>query len=104
MQKAYPQFLWNGLNLRPLRVYFSEATVLSSVQDDGERAPSVTFQVPKPPLEESVDAYFQHCAINVGFGIGLFGNEQWTYSFLPIPEMNKFYGFNACSPARLQSN
>jgi len=87
---------WNGGNVRAPIMYFSDATALASIDQSGGTA-TMSFALTDKPFAANRGAHFQHYVLSIDPGIGLFRNEQATFHTPFIPELNQFYGHNACS-------
>ena len=85
--------LWNGMNLVPTYVYFTEKPTLATVNiKDGKS--SIAFQLPPKPFSDEWALSGQHIVISIDPGIGLYDNEIQTLHTIYLPELNEYYGRN----------
>ena len=86
--------LWNGRNLKPPLMCIEDERVLGSrSQSDG--IPSLTFELREKPFYEGHEVHTQHYVASIeplDFG----EDEQLTFGYPYLPELNDFYRVNAC--------
>lgn len=82
---------WNGLNVKAPIMHFEEKSTLAAVSERDGRI-SISFSLPEKPTEKQVSSFQQHLIASVSFGIGLFGNEQYTLKTPYLPGLNEYYG------------
>lgn len=82
--------IWNGLNLRPPLMRFSEQSVLASVSDEQSR-PVATFQVPTKPFFSEAELHSQTLALSIHPIVDIHTTEEVTFRAPYIPELNEFY-------------
>lgn len=87
--------IWNGLNVRPIQMYFLEKDTLAITHEKDGRT-SFTLQLPEKFVEPIPD--FQRMVISLDLEkIRLLFNrdrDNETLNFLYLPELNKYYGNN----------
>jgi hypothetical protein len=86
--------LWNGLNLKPPLMYIEDERVLGS-RSEGDSIPSLTFELREKPFYEGREVHTQHYVASIdplAFG----EDEQVTFSYPFLPELNDFYRREAC--------
>ena len=84
------EFLWNGLNVRPPMMHFSEVASLGVLVTQSGK-PRLSFGLTDKPF--AADTWFrsQHLVASLSFIGGLYGNEDYTLDPPYIPELNEFY-------------
>jgi len=84
------EHLWNGLNIRPPLMYFSEVASLGVLVTEPGK-PRLAFGLNDKPF--ATDAWFhsQHLVASLSFIGGLYGNEDYTLDPPYVPELNEFY-------------
>lgn len=94
---------WNGLNLKPAMYGWKEQSVLAFV-DEREPTPSLSFALPRKPIDGPGDLSQQCLAVSVR-GSDPYGQAADATFFPPyIPELNDFYGRRLLShPARVRA-
>lgn len=86
--------LWNGLNLKPPLMYMEDERVLAS-RSENDGIPSLTFELREKPFYEGYEVHTQHYVASIeplAFG----EDEQLTFGYPHLPELNDFYRGNAC--------
>ncbi len=86
--------MWNGLNLKPPLMYIEDERVLAS-RSENEGIPSLTFELREKPFYEGHEVHTQHYVAStepLAFG----EDEQVTFSYPFLPELNDFYRGEAC--------
>ncbi len=86
--------IWNGKNLKPAQMYVSDERVLAS-RSEKEGIPSLTFELREKPFYEEPQVQAQRYVASIHpltFG----EDEQVTFSYPFLPELNDFYRYNAC--------
>ena len=89
--------IWNGLNLKPPLMYIEDERVLAS-RSENEGIPSLTFELREKPFYEGHGVHTQHYVASIeplAFG----EDEQVTFSYPFLPELNDFYRYQACLAA-----
>jgi len=81
---------WNGLNLRPPMMYFSEAASLGVLVTESGK-PRLSFGLTDKPFAGDSWFHTQHLVASLSFSGGLYGNEDYTLEPPYIPELNEFY-------------
>lgn len=84
------EFLWNGLNLKPPMMHFSEVASLGVLVTEGEK-PKVSFGLNDRPYSGDVWFHTQHLVASVSFSAGLYGRDDFTLDPPYVPELNEFY-------------
>lgn len=84
--------LWNGLNIRPPVMYFSQEGALASVDNSDQRRPTISFLLPKKPVSEGHGIARQHLVVSIDTGIGLYDNDVATLHAPFLPFLNEYYG------------
>ncbi len=81
--------LLNGLNLKPPLMYIDDVRILASrSEDDG--VPSLTFELREKPFHTGHEVHTQHYVASID--PSAFGeDEQVTFSYPFLPELNDFY-------------
>lgn len=80
---------WNGLNVRPCMMYFSEVSVLGVLgRDNG--LPRVSFPLNEKPFQGDNWFHTQHLVASVSFLGGLYGDDHYTLRPPYVPELNEF--------------
>ena len=84
------EFSWNGLNVRPPMMHFSEVASLGVLVTESGK-PRLSFGLNDKPF--SADTWFrsQHLVASLSFIGGLYRNEDYTLDPPYIPELNEFY-------------
>src|SRR5262249_40987054 len=86
--------IWNGLNLKPPLMYIENERVLAS-RAEKEGTPSLTFELREKPFYEGREVQTQYYVAGIeplAFG----EDEQVTFSYPFLPELNDFYRRQAC--------
>lgn len=86
--------IWNGLNLKPPLMYIDDARVLCS-RSENDGIPSLTFELREKPFYDGHEVHTQHYVASIeplAFG----EDEQVTFSFPFLPELNDFYRREVC--------
>lgn len=79
----------NGLNLKPPLMYIEDGRVLGS-RSESDGIPLLTFELREKPSYEGHEVHTQHYVASIdplAFG----ENEQVTFSYPFLPELNDFY-------------
>ena len=84
------EFLWNGLNIRPPMMYFSEASSLGVLVTESGK-PKLSFGLTDKPFSGETWFHTQHLVASLSINGGLYGNEDYTLDPPYIPELNEFY-------------
>lgn len=84
------EFSWNGLNVRPPMMHFSEVASLGVLVTESGK-PRLSFGLSDKPF--AADTWFrsQHLVASLSFIGGLYANEDYTLDPPYIPELNEFY-------------
>lgn len=85
---------WNGLNLKPPLMYIEDERVLGA-RSGNDGIPSLTFELREKPFYEGHEVHTQHYVASIdplAFG----EDEQVTFSYPFLPELNNFYRREAC--------
>ncbi len=90
------EFSWNGLNIRPPMMYFSEAASLGILVTESGK-PRLSFGLTDKPFAGDTWFHTQHLVASLSFIGGLYGNEDYTLEPPYIPELNEFYARTMCS-------
>lgn len=96
---------WNGLNLRPPMMYFSEAASLGVLVTESGK-PRLSFGLADKPFAGDNWFHTQHLVASLSFIGGLYGNEDYTLEPPYIPELNEFYArtmFSRYNKLRIES-
>jgi hypothetical protein len=86
--------MWNGHNLKPPLMYIEDERVLGS-RSENDGIPSLTFELREKPFYEGHEVHTQHLVASIdplAFG----EDEQVTFSYPFLPELNDFYRREAC--------
>lgn len=83
--------IWNGLNIKPPKVFFNDDTVLASVSS--ATPPRISFQLPPKPFFIENKFHTQHVVISVKVIVDL-PDEEFTFMVPNLPELNEYYGRN----------
>src|ERR1700674_4820150 len=81
---------WNGLNIRPPMMHFSEVTSLGVLVTERDK-PRLSFGLNDKPFCGDTWFHTQHLVASLSFIGGLYGNENYTLDPPYIPELNEFY-------------
>lgn len=81
---------WNGLNIHPPMMYFSEAASLGVLVSESGK-PRLSFGLTDKPFAGDTWFHTQHLVASLSFIGGLYGNEDYTLEPPYIPELNEFY-------------
>lgn len=84
------EFSWNGLNIRPPMMYFSEAKSLGVLVTESGK-PKLSFGLTDKPFAGDNWFHTQHLVASLSFIGGLYGNTDYTLEPPYIPELNEFY-------------
>lgn len=84
------EYSWNGLNIRPPMMYFSEASTLGVLNTESDQ-PNLSFGFTNKPFADDVWFFSQHLVASLSFIGGLYGNNDYTLNPPYIPELNEFY-------------
>ncbi len=87
--------LWNGLNLKPPLMYIDDQPALGS-RSEARGTPSLTFELRPKPVYSEPELHTQNMAVIVR-PLLYMEDEQITFSYPFIPELNEFYRRNAHS-------
>ena len=82
---------WNGLNIKPPKVFFNDDTVLASVSNS--MPPRISFQLPSKPFFIENKFHTQHVVISVNVIVDL-TDEEFTFMVPNLPELNEYFGRN----------
>ena len=83
------EFLWNGLNLKPPMMYFSEVASLG-VLTDAER-PKLSFGLNDRPYADDPWFHTQNLVASISISGGLYGRDDFTVLPPYVPELNEFF-------------
>lgn len=81
---------WNGLNILPPMMHWSEVSTLGVIGTSSGR-PRISFQLEDKPFDSDFWFHSQHLVASLSFIGGLYGDEQHTFSPPFLPELNEFY-------------
>lgn len=81
---------WNGLNIRPPMMYFSEVASLGVLVTESGK-PRLSFGLTDKPFAGDTWFHTQHLVASLSFIGGLYENEEYTLELPYIPELNEFY-------------
>lgn len=81
---------WNGLNVRPPMMYFSEVASLGVLVTESGK-PRLSFGLNDKPFAADTWFHSQHLVASLSFIGGLYRNEDYTLDPPYIPELNEFY-------------
>lgn len=84
--------VWNGLNIKPPKVFFNDDTVLASVSIS--TPPRISFQLPSKPFFIENKFHTQHVVISVKVIVDL-QDEEFTFMVPNLPELNVYFGRNS---------
>ena len=84
------EYSWNGLNIRPPMMHFSEVASLGVLVTESGK-PKVSFGLNDKPFAADTWFHTQHLVASLSFIGGLYGNEDYTLDPPYIPELNEFY-------------
>ena len=88
---------WSGLNSKPPLMYIEDERVLGARSENGG-IPSLTFELRDKPFYEGPEVHTQHFVASIdplAFG----EDEQITFRYPFLPELNDFYRREACLTA-----
>jgi len=86
--------IWNGLNLKPPLMYIEDVRVLGS-RSEHDSIPSLTFELRDKPFYDDPEVHRQHFVASID-ALTYGGDEQVTFSYPFLPELNDFYRREAC--------
>ena len=86
--------IWNGLNLKPPLMYIEDVRVLGS-RSEHDSIPSLTFELRDKPFYDDPEVHTQHFVASID-ALTYGGDEQVTFSYPFLPELNDFYRREAC--------
>ena len=84
------EYSWNGLNVRPPMMHFSEVAALGVLVTESGK-PKLSFGLNDKPFAADTWFHTQHLVASLSFIGGLYGNEDYTLDPPYIPELNEFY-------------
>ncbi|WP_457390904.1 hypothetical protein [Roseateles sp. P5_E1] len=84
------EFSWNGLNLLPPMMHFSDVASLGVLVTESGK-PSLSFGLSDKPFAADTWFHSQHLVASLSFIGGLYGNKDYTLDPPYIPELNEFY-------------
>jgi hypothetical protein len=85
--------VWNGLNIRPPLMYIDEHSALASLSDS-RGVPSLSFDLRPKPFFDDPEFHIQRVIASVRPLIDV-GDEETTFRYPYIPELNEYYGRRA---------
>lgn len=86
--------IWNGMNLKPPLMYIEDARVVG-LRSEYEGVPSLTFELREKPFYDEYDLHTQNYVASVN-PVAYGEDEQVTFSYPFIPELNDFYRREVC--------
>ena len=86
--------IWNGLNLRPPLMYIEDERVLGS-RSEKEDIPSLTFELREKPFYDEYELHMQNYVASIN-PLAYGEDEQVTFSYPFLPELNDFYRREVC--------
>jgi len=101
MPVAIHEGLWNGLNLKPPLMYIEDERVLGS-RSEYEGIPSLTFELREKPFYDEYELHTQNYAASVD-PLAYGEDEQVTFSYPFLPELNDFYRREVCRTDAVRS-
>lgn len=84
------EYSWNGNNIRPPMMSFSQVSVLGVLSRERDQ-PKVSFSLSNKPFCGDSWFHTQHLVASLSFIGGLYGDEQYTLKPPYLPELNEFY-------------
>lgn len=84
------EYLWNGMNLTPPLMHFSEVASLGVLVTEGDK-PKISFGLKDRPYSADTWFHTQHLVASVSFVGGLHGRDEYTLEPPYVPELNEFY-------------
>jgi len=93
--------LWNGRNLKPPLMYIKDERVLGS-RSEYEGVPSLTFELREKPFYDEYELHTQNYVASVN-PLAYGEDEQVTFSYPFLPELNDFYWREVCRTAGVRS-
>jgi hypothetical protein len=85
---------WNGLNIQPPLMYIDEHSALASLSDS-RGIPSLSFELRPKPFYSEPEFHGQDVVVSVRPLIDVGRNEDTTFRYPYIPELNEYYGREA---------
>lgn len=85
--------MWNGHNIQPPLMYIDEHSTLASLSDRGG-VPSLSFDLRPKPFFDDPEFHNQSVIASVRPLIDV-GDEETTFRYPYIPELNEYYGRKA---------
>src|SRR6266478_522059 len=86
--------IWNGRNLKPPLMYIEDERVLGS-RSENEGIPSLTFELREKPFYDEYELHTQNYVASVE-PLAYGEDEQVTFSYPFLPELNDFYWREVC--------
>jgi hypothetical protein len=84
--------IWNGANVIPAYMHFSEHSALGAVDERADGSWAVSFQLPTKPFSDQDRQGAQHLVVSIDAGMGSILSEHATLEAPYIPELNEYYG------------
>jgi hypothetical protein len=84
---------WHGGAVCAPTMYLGDAQVFGSIDRSGTK-PRLSFPLAEKPFSGDRWFHAQHLVASIAFGIGLFGDDQFTLSPPYLPELNEFLSRN----------
>lgn len=84
------EHLWNGMNLKPPMMHFSEVESLGVLITEGNK-PKISFGLNDRPYAAETWFHTQHLVASVSFLGGLHRRDDFTLDPPYVPELNEFY-------------
>ncbi len=94
MRVEIHEALWNGRNLKPPLMYIEDERVLAS-RSEYEGIPSLTFELREKPFYDEYELHTQSYVASVD-PLAYGEDEQVTFSYPFLPELNDFYRREVC--------
>lgn len=91
-QCSADETVWNGLNIKPPKVFFNDDTVLASVSIS--TPPRISFQLPSKPFFIENKFHTQYLVISLKVIVDL-PDEEFTFMVPNLPVLNEYFGRNS---------
>lgn len=86
--------IWNGLNIKPPLTYIGQHSALASISDS-HGIPSLSFELRAKPFYDEPELHVQSLIVSIRPLVDLGRNEETTFRYPYIPELNEYYGREA---------
>lgn len=84
------EHLWNGMNLKPPMMYFTEVASLGVLVTESDK-PKISFGLSDRPYSTESWFHTQHLVASINFIGGLYGRDDFTLDPPYVPELNEFF-------------